>query len=83
MNFNADHAFALVMFEGLRHRLASRLVALHDAAPDPYDRGRWQERVVELRDQVRAVDTADADQVLACVEEWSQALDDLEVFGPT
>lgn len=83
MNSDADHAFALLVFDRLRHRLALRLVALHDAAQDPYDRDRWQERVIELRNRVRAVDTADAEQVLVCVEEWSQTLDDLEVFGPT
>jgi hypothetical protein len=77
-----DHAFVLMVFEDLRGRLARRFIALHDAAQDPYDRDCWQDRVVNLRERVRGVDTSDADEVLACVEEWSEALEELDVFGP-
>ena len=42
---------------------------------------RWQERVVGLRERMRTVDTADAERVPACVDEWSRLLENLGVFG--
>lgn len=75
--YDADRAFVQMFFVELGQQLASRYVELHDQAADEQERLLWQDRVLELRERRRTVNSADNEELLRCIERWSEALDNL------
>ncbi|MFD3686514.1 hypothetical protein ACFWTE_17035 [Nocardiopsis sp. NPDC058631] len=61
--------------------LAAHYVVLHDEASDEYERHCWLERVIDVREQKRAVAPTDRDALVRCIEAWTDALHGLRRIG--
>ncbi|CAL9371433.1 hypothetical protein SUDANB121_00880 [Nocardiopsis dassonvillei] len=79
---STDLALLQGAFATVGDELARRYVALHDGAPDGYERQCWLERVIDLRECKRAVAATDPDALSRCIAEWSQVLDGLRRMDP-
>ncbi|MEU0492434.1 hypothetical protein ABZ249_24655 [Nocardiopsis sp. NPDC006139] len=79
---SADLVLLQRTFLAVGDELAGRYVALHDGARDEHEKQCWLDRVIDVREQKRAVGATDREALSRCIGEWSETLEALRSLTP-
>ncbi|MEU5030035.1 hypothetical protein [Streptomyces milbemycinicus] len=78
---NVPTAVVYDTFAEMASQLTGRYLHLSESASSEEERDRWWEKVLQLRDEKRAVSSHDRDQLISHIDQWAAELKKLGTAG--